>query len=66
MFSIVSIKNCNHKSLGIYYLYSSLLFGISGTLCSMILRLEFQRPLHNIYENRILGLASAFLEFLFP
>ncbi len=40
MFSIVSIKNCNHKSLGIYYLYSSLLFGISGTLCSMILRLE--------------------------
>ena len=32
--------NCNHKTLGIYYLGSSLLFGISGTLCSMILRLE--------------------------
>ena len=28
------------KTLGIYYLGSSLLFGISGTLCSMILRLE--------------------------
>ena len=48
MFSIVSIKNCNHKSLGIYYLYSSLLFGISGTLCSMILRLELYSSGHRI------------------
>ena len=33
-------KNCNHKGLGLYYLCSALLFGVSGTLCSMILRLE--------------------------
>ena len=51
MFSIVSIKNCNHKSLGIYYLYSSLLFGISGTLCSMILRLELYSSGHRIISS---------------
>ena len=50
-FSIVSIKNCNHKSLGIYYLYSSLLFGISGTLCSMILRLELYSSGHRIISS---------------
>ena len=33
-------RNCNHKGLGLYYLCSALLFGVSGTLCSMILRLE--------------------------
>ena len=33
-------KNCNHKGLGLYYLCSALLFGVSGTLCSMILRIE--------------------------
>ena len=32
--------NCNHKGLGLYYFCSALLFGVSGTLCSMILRLE--------------------------
>ena len=43
MFSIVSIKNCNHKSLGIYYLYSSLLFGISGHgIASIYRKLVFQ------------------------
>jgi hypothetical protein len=25
------IKNCNHKGLGIYYLSSAFIFGISGT-----------------------------------
>ena len=51
LFAAVSIKNCNHKSLGIYYLYSSLLFGISGTLCSMILRLELYSSGHRIISS---------------
>jgi cytochrome c oxidase subunit 1 len=32
--------NSNHKRLGLYYLSLALLFGISGTLCSLILRCE--------------------------
>merc|ERR1711966_449693 len=31
---------CNHKRLGLYYLVSSLLFVLSGTLYSLLLRLE--------------------------
>merc|ERR1711971_332913 len=34
------IKNCNHKRLGIYYLFSAFLFGISGTLISVLMRIE--------------------------
>merc|ERR1712032_941658 len=34
------IKNCNHKGLGIYYLLSSFIFGISGTLVSVLIRIE--------------------------
>ena len=34
------VKNCNHKRLGLYYLLSAFIFGISGTLFSIILRLE--------------------------
>merc|ERR1712238_210460 len=34
------IKNCNHKGLGIYYLSSSFIFGISGTLISVLIRIE--------------------------
>ena len=33
--SLGLVRTCNHKTLGIYYLGSSLLFGISGTLCSL-------------------------------
>merc|ERR1712099_138674 len=31
---------CNHKRLGIYYLLSAFIFGISGTLVSVLLRIE--------------------------
>jgi len=31
---------CNHKGLGIYYLLSALIFGISGTLISVLIRIE--------------------------
>ena len=31
---------CNHKVLGLYYLYFSILLGISGSLFSLMLRLE--------------------------
>ena len=34
------VKNCNHKGLGIYYLLSALIFGISGTLISVLIRIE--------------------------
>ena len=33
-------KNCNHKGLGIYYLFSAFIFGISGTLISVLIRIE--------------------------
>ena len=33
------IKNCNHKCLGIYYLLSAFIFGISGTLISVLTRI---------------------------
>ena len=43
-FSIITfgslVKNCNHKGLGIYYLLSAFIFGISGTLISVLLRIE--------------------------
>merc|ERR1711975_117502 len=34
------VKNCNHKRLGIYYLLSALIFGLSGTLLSVLMRIE--------------------------
>merc|ERR1712225_234692 len=34
------VKNCNHKRLGIYYLISAFIFGISGTLISVLMRIE--------------------------
>merc|ERR1712086_295830 len=34
------VTNCNHKRLGIYYLLSAFIFGISGTLVSVLMRIE--------------------------
>merc|ERR1712023_420153 len=34
------VKNCNHKRLGIYYLLSAFIFGVSGTLISVLMRIE--------------------------
>jgi hypothetical protein len=34
------VKNCNHKGLGIFYLLSAFIFGISGTLISVLIRIE--------------------------
>merc|ERR1712032_620023 len=34
------VKNHGHKRLGIYYLLSAFIFGISGTLVSVLLRIE--------------------------
>merc|ERR1712136_579385 len=34
------VKNCNHKRIGIYYLLSAFIFGISGTLISVLMRIE--------------------------
>merc|ERR1739838_422854 len=34
------VKNCNHKGLGTYYLLSAFIFGISGTLVSVLMRIE--------------------------
>merc|ERR1719213_1104429 len=40
IFFLSLVKNCNHKRLGIYYLFSAFLFGISGTLISVLMRIE--------------------------
>merc|ERR1712099_96034 len=34
------VKNCNHKRLGIYYLLSAFIFGVSATLISVLMRIE--------------------------
>ena len=44
------VKNCNHKGLGIYYLLSAFIFGISGTLISVLIRIELYSSLI-IQEN---------------
>merc|ERR1711933_578303 len=53
-FSIITfgslVKNCNHKRLGIYYLLSAFIFGISGTLISVLVRIELYSS-----GNRILS-----------
>merc|ERR1712226_498114 len=40
IFFLSLLKNCNHKRLGIYYLLSAFIFGISGTLISVLMRIE--------------------------
>merc|ERR1739846_41673 len=40
IFFLSLLKNCNHKRLGIYYLLSAFIFGISGTLISILIRIE--------------------------
>ena len=44
------VKNCNHKRLGIYYLLSALIFGISATSFSVLIRIELYSS-----GNRILS-----------
>mgnify|MGYP001803620186 CR=1 FL=1 len=44
------IKNSNHKGLGIYYLLSSFIFGIYGTLLSIFIRIELYTS-----SNRIIS-----------
>ena len=39
-YTIFIFLHCNHKTLGLYYLYSSMILGISGSLYSILLRLE--------------------------
>ena len=38
--SLANTKNCNHKRIGLYYLLSAFLFGLSGTIFSALIRLE--------------------------
>merc|ERR1712238_24528 len=40
IFFLSLLKNCNHKCLGIYYLLSAFIFEISGTLISVLMRIE--------------------------
>ena len=40
VFSLLLYKNLNHKRLGIYYLLAGFLYGISGTLISVLMRIE--------------------------
>ncbi len=50
LFDISVLLGCNHKSLGIYYGYSTLILGTSGSLYSILLRLELYSS-----GNRIIG-----------
>merc|ERR1712032_401662 len=49
------VKNCNHKRLGIYYLLSAFIFGISCTLISVLIRIELYSSGNRIIspENKI-------------
>ena len=38
--SLSIVKNCNHKRLGIYYLLAAVLFGLSGIIISVFIRIE--------------------------
>merc|ERR1712196_66584 len=40
LFALLLYKNLNHKRLGIYYLLAGFLYGISGTLISVLMRIE--------------------------
>merc|ERR1712186_178954 len=40
IFFLSLVKNCNHKRLGIYYLLSAFIFGVSATLISVLMRIE--------------------------
>ena len=44
------VKTCNQKGLGIYYLLSGFIFGISGTFISALIRIELYSS-----ENRIIS-----------
>jgi len=46
-------KNCNHKRLGLFYLFLSLLYGISGILLSIIIRIELYLSGNKIINNII-------------
>merc|ERR1712190_534424 len=53
LFFLSLVKNCNHKRLGIYYLLSAFIFGISGTLISVLIRIELYSS-----GNRIISLEN--------
>ncbi len=42
------VKNCNHKGLGIYYLLAGFIFGIVGTLISVLIRIELYSSANRI------------------
>ena len=58
------VKNCNHKGLGIYYLLSAFIFGISGTLISVLIRIELL-IFNFINEKDHWILKTIFLEIVF-
>ena len=62
------IKNCNHKGLGIYYLLSAFIFGISGTLISVLIRIELYSSGNRIItpENQNFYNISNRLSLRFP
>merc|ERR1712187_608160 len=67
------VKNCNHKRLGIYYLLSAFIFGISGTLISVLMRIELYSSGSRIIspENQIFflvmpGLFGGFGNYFAP
>ncbi len=64
------MSNCNHKILGLYYLYFSLVFGLFGATCSVLMRLELASSGENIigtenqnFYNLLITLHGLFMIF---
>merc|ERR1711963_1368812 len=62
IFFLSLLKNCNHKGLGIYYLLSAFIFGISGTLISVLIRIELYSSGNRIISPERQGNAFISLE----
>lgn len=49
------ISTCNHKILGLYYIWFSIILGVFGTLCSFLMRLELYSSGSRIIPNENLN-----------
>jgi len=43
-------KSCNHKRISSYYLLTSLIFGISGIIISLMIRIELDTSSNRIIQ----------------
>jgi len=66
LFALLLYKNLNHKRLGIYYLLAGFLYGISGTLISVLMRIElFSAQRLETHNSLFLVQKDTFNPFIF-